>query len=120
MLRVSAIGLVLLSASAAATEPRGVFSGEVRVDGSEPHAFDVYFAVGATEVVKLDGGYNLELSVPSFNKSLARLSDSTGKVLHESSSIGQIQKRPSFIYQLCDSRVLFVSPARTDLAACSG
>jgi len=75
----------------------------------------VYVAIGATEVVKLDDGYSLELTVPSFNRSVARLTDPTGKVLHEASSIGPIQERPSFIYQLCDSGVLFVSPARTDL-----
>jgi len=43
----------------------------------------VYFAFGATEVVKLDDGYSLELKVPSFNRSVARLTDPTGKVLHE-------------------------------------
>jgi len=43
----------------------------------------VYFAFGATEVVKLDDGYSLELKVPSFNRSFARLTNPTGKVLHE-------------------------------------
>lgn len=113
------IAFLCLSGTTFAAGPMAVFSGEVFIENLQPHAFDIYARIGQTETVFLGAGYVLELSVPSFNKSVARLKDADGKVLHESTTIGPVQERPSFNYHVCDSGVLFVSPARTDLPTCS-
>ena len=119
MLKIIAISLLAFSAGSAASAPAGKFSGEVHIGSADAHAFDMLVPIGGSDTVLIDGGYTLELTVPSFNKSIARLKDSSGKVLHESTSTGPVQERPTFIYQVCDSGVLFVSPARADLAKCS-
>jgi hypothetical protein len=119
MRTVLAASLLALAGIASANGPTATFSGEVLIGGSESHAFDVRVNVGETETIKFAGDYVLELTVPSFNKSVARLKDATGKVLHTSTATGPIQERRPFIYQVCDSGVLFVSPARNDLPKCS-
>lgn len=120
MIRYVAVALIALSAAATAGNTSGHFSGEIQVGGSDPHAFDMVVPIGSTETVFIDGGYTLELTVSSFNKSIASLKDATGKILHKSTSIGPVHQRPTFIYQMCDSGVLFVSPATSELAKCSG
>lgn len=118
MRTILATSLLALASAASAGDSTGTFSGEVYVGGSEPHAFNIRVQIGGVETVEIAGGYVLELTVPSINRSVARLKDATGKVLHESTAT--VQERPSFIYQVCDSGVRFFSPARADLPKCSG
>jgi len=118
MRHIFAISLIALSGLASAASPQGNFSGEVYIGAAEPHAFDVIVSIGESKAIEIAEGYTLELTVMSFNKSVARLKNSEGAVLHESVSTGPIQNRPTFIYQVCDSAVLFVSPAKPDLPRC--
>ncbi|OPZ11602.1 MAG: hypothetical protein BWZ07_01901 [Alphaproteobacteria bacterium ADurb.BinA280] len=114
-----AIMVLLSSTSVASKDTMAMFSGEVRIGASDPHAFDVVAAIGDSESVKLESGYVLELNVPSFNRSVVTLKGQDGDVLHTSTFTGPLQDRPSFAYQVCDGGVRFVSPVPADLAACS-
>ena len=118
MRQILAISLIALSGIAFAASPQGMFSGEVRIGSAEPHAFDVIVSIGESKAIDIADGYTLELTVFSINKSVARLKNSEGQILHESVSNGPIQNRPTFIYQVCDSTVLFVSPAKPDVPVC--
>ena len=118
MRSVVAIMVLLSASSVASKDTMGMFSGEVRIGASDPHAFDVVAAIGSSEAVKLEGGHILELSVHSFNKSVVVLKDQAGDVLHTSTFTGPVQDRPSIAYQVCDGGVRFVSPLPADLAAC--
>ena len=118
---------VVLAGSASASAPVAVFSGDFRISGVAPHAFDVLVRVGDTQCIEMEKGYVLELEASSFNKSIARIKASPfvprkdavrGFVLHESTAIGAVSERSSFTYQVCDEGVLFVSPVRDDLPGC--
>ena len=109
---------VVLAGSASASAPGAVFSGDFRISGVAPHAFDVLVRVGDTQRIEMEKGYVLELEASSFNKSIARIKDASGEVLHESTAIGAVSERSSFTYQVCDEGVLFVSPVRDDLPGC--
>lgn len=115
----TAAALLVLASSTVAATPTGNFSGEVRVGTSDPDAFDIVMEVGSTQTIQVADGYFLELSIPSSSKSVARLKDASGKVLHESASIGPVKDRPTFVYRICGSDILFISPARADVPVCA-
>ena len=62
---------VVLAGSASASAPVAVFSGDFRISGVAPHAFDVLVRVGDTQRIEMEKGYgrlNFQVQHPHINQ----------------------------------------------------
>lgn len=108
---ILALAVGLSGIAAASSPPQALFNGYFTDEDATEHAFGTFVPLKGTSIIKLNDAYSLELHAASPNRSVARLVDSNGTVLHEAESLGPIGQRPSFAYQVCGGAVTFMSPA---------
>lgn len=108
---IVAFGIFLSGAIAASATPHAQFNGYFTDEGATEHAFGIAVPLKGTSTIKLSDAYSLELHAASANRSVAKLIDVDGTVVHESETLGPIDLRPSFAYQVCRGAVTFMSPA---------
>lgn len=99
--------------AAASSAPHAHFTGYLTDESATAHEFGSMVALGNTHTIELSDLYRLELQAASSDRSIARLLDADGTVLHEAESLGPVSARPSFAYRVCDGAVTFMSPAPT-------
>lgn len=108
---IVALGILASFAAAASSPPQAQFNGYFTDEEATEHAFGIAVPLKGTSTIQLSTKYTLELHAASANRSVAKLIAADGTVLHESESLGPIDQRATFAYQVCGDAVTFMSPA---------
>ncbi len=103
------------------------FSGGVRVDDNDTHAFDLFIPAKMVQTITIDPDYKLILITPDKNSDYAettvRLLKRNGhqyEILHKYDSIGANNITRTFSYRVCNNKVTFQSPAPAQIPKCGG